>query len=104
MFIFTLIKWLYFALNAYLIVRLYHTLPGKGAIRVVRVLSCLVAILLSVAYPVSRMIEGNSVWARSLTFAGTFWLSFILHVLLILLAINLFRWGNRFGHWLVIAP
>jgi predicted MPP superfamily phosphohydrolase len=103
--VFTLIKWLYVAVNAYLIVRLYRALPGKGTIRVARVLSCLAAILLSVAYPISRMIEGNSLWVRGLTFAGTFWLSFILHILLILLLVDLFRGCNRcFGHWLVIAP
>ncbi|GHU29444.1 hypothetical protein AGMMS50256_14330 [Betaproteobacteria bacterium] len=39
--IFTLIKWLYVAVNAYLIVRLYRILPGKGTARVMRILSCL---------------------------------------------------------------
>ncbi|MDR1890414.1 MAG: metallophosphoesterase [Zoogloeaceae bacterium] len=103
--IFTLIKWLYAAVNIYLIVLLYRSLRGNGVVRVVRVVSCLTAILLSVAFPVSRMIEGNSLWAKSVTFAGTFWLSFILHVLLVLLLLSLLRWCNRrFGPWFVIAP
>ncbi|GHT91434.1 metallophosphatase [Betaproteobacteria bacterium] len=101
--IFTLIKWLYAAVNIYLIVLLYRSLRGNGVIRIMRVVSCLAAILFSVAFPVSRMIEGNGLWAKGVTFAGTFWLSFILHVLLILLAFSLFRWLNRrFGPWLVI--
>lgn len=89
--IFTLIKWLYAAINIYLIVLLYRSLRGNGVVRVARVVSCLAAMLFSVAFPVSRMIEGNSLWAKSVTFAGTFWLSFILQVLLVLLALWLLR-------------
>jgi predicted MPP superfamily phosphohydrolase len=83
--IFTLIKWLYVVINISLIVLLYRSLRGAGIVRVVRVVSCLGAILFSIAFPVSRMVGGNSLWVKGLTFAGTFWLSFILHVLLVLL-------------------
>lgn len=44
--IFTLIKWLYAAINIYLIVLLYRSLRGNGVVRVVRVVSCLAAMLL----------------------------------------------------------
>ncbi|MDR3323532.1 MAG: metallophosphoesterase [Zoogloeaceae bacterium] len=102
--IFTLIKWLYFAVNAYLIIRLSLALRGAGKIRVFRVLACLGAFLLSIAYPVSRMVEGNGFFARALTFSGTFWLSLVLHVLLLLIVLGLFRFCNRRFSWLVIPP
>ena len=101
--IFTLIKWLYAAINIYLIVLLYRSLRGNGVVRVVRVVSCLAAMLLSAAFPVSRMIHGNGLWAKSVTFAGTFWLSFILHVLLVLLALIVFRWLLISLFYLIIA-
>jgi predicted MPP superfamily phosphohydrolase len=85
---FTLIRWLYCIVNAYLIVRLFRALRGMGPMRL---LPCLAALMLFAAYPAARVVEGNGLGARALAFAGTFWLPFILYVFLLLLIVDVFR-------------
>jgi predicted MPP superfamily phosphohydrolase len=99
--IFTLIIGLYCVVNAYLLIRLFRALRGMGP---ARLLPCLLALVLFSAYPVARAVEGNGWWAKGLAFAGTFWLSFVLYAFLLLLAVDLFRLCNRFGHWFKSSP
>ncbi|MDR2164332.1 MAG: metallophosphoesterase [Zoogloeaceae bacterium] len=104
MWVFKLIGILYLAVNALLIVRLFFVLRGARAPLALRVFLCLAAIGFSVAFPLSRVVEGNGPWVRAFTFAGTIWLAFVLHALLAWLLVGLFRLCNRCFRWLTIAP
>lgn len=103
-YIFVAILGLYAAVNVALIIRLYFALRGPGIARPVQLGACLLAILLSLVHPLSRMVEGNDLWVKALTFAGTFWLAFVLHVLLAWGLLGIFRLFNHGFGWLVIAP
>lgn len=102
--IFVAILGLYAALNIGLIVRLYFALRGPGIARPLRLGACLLAIVLSLVHPLSRTIESNALWVKALTFAGTFWLAFVLHVILAWGLLGIFRLLNARFRWLVIAP
>jgi predicted MPP superfamily phosphohydrolase len=101
--LFVIFRWLYVIINAGLIARLYFALR-PGLARPLRVGICLLAAALSMTFSVSRSVEGNDFWARVLTFAGTFWLSFVLHVLFAWLLLGIFRLCNRYFRWFVVAP
>ncbi|MDR0528268.1 MAG: metallophosphoesterase [Zoogloeaceae bacterium] len=102
--IFTLIKWLYAALNAGLIARLWLILSASGASRFTRWGSIGAAVFCSLAMPVARSLEGNGFWLKTLTFIGTAWLAFVLHVLLLWGVLDVFLLcGRRFG-WASIQP
>jgi len=104
MFIFSVIKGLYFVLNVALVVWLFRALRGPGVSRGLRWGACLLVVILSLAYPVSRLLDGNGWGVRALTFVGTFWLSLVVHVLLAWLALRVFRWLNRCFRWFVFDP
>ncbi|MDR3087136.1 MAG: metallophosphoesterase, partial [Azoarcus sp.] len=102
--IFSIIKGFYVVINIGLIVRLYFALRGAGIPNAARLGACLLAIALSLSFPISRMIEGNGFWAKTFTFTGTFWLAFVLHAVLVWALIGIFRFFNQRFHWLVITP
>ncbi|MDR2365932.1 MAG: metallophosphoesterase [Zoogloeaceae bacterium] len=102
--IFTLIRWTYVAINIALIIGLYLNLQRAGWGRGLSVSLCLLAVVLSLAFPAARMLEGNGFCARALAFAGTFWLSFVLHTLLLLVLLGVFWCGNQVFHWVCISP
>ena len=104
MFIFTLIKSLYFLVNAGLVVCLFFALRGEGVPKALRWGACGITVAFSLAYPVSRYIDGNGWGVRGLTFIGTFWLSLVLHGLLAWLALGVFRLLNRRWRWFAFAP
>lgn len=96
--------WVYFSFNFALIMRLYCALRGPGMSRARRVGICLPVVALALAFPASRLIEGNGFGVKALTFAGTFSLSIMLHAVLVWALVDVFRLFNRCFHWLVIAP
>ncbi|MDR1855173.1 MAG: metallophosphoesterase [Azoarcus sp.] len=102
--IFVLIKWLYFLVNVWLVYKLYDALRAPEVSRGFRFGACALAVLLSLSYPVSRLIESNDFWVRALAFAGTFWLSLVLHAVLAWWALIVFRWLNRRCGWFEFAP
>ena len=65
---------------------------------------CLLVLVLSLAYPVARLLEGNGFWIKASTFVGTFWMAFVLHAVMVWVVVGIFRFFNRRCHWLVIAP
>jgi predicted MPP superfamily phosphohydrolase len=95
---------LYVIVNALLIARLYFVLRAPGIAWPVRVGACLLAAVLSLIFIVSRGMRGDSPALTVLTFAGTFWLSFILYALLAWLLLEIFRFCNRRSGWLSIPP
>ncbi|MDR1351278.1 MAG: metallophosphoesterase [Zoogloeaceae bacterium] len=104
--IFNLIRGMYVVFNVCLIVGLYLNLRRAGWGRWWNAGVCLLAVALSLALPAMRMLalEGNGLWVRGMAFAGTFWLSFVLHTLLLLVLLGVFRCCNRIFHWIRIAP
>ncbi|MDR1424951.1 MAG: metallophosphoesterase [Azoarcus sp.] len=104
MFIFTLIKILYFFVNAGLVIRLFFVLRGEGISKALRWGVCGIVVACSLAYPVSRYVDGNGWGVRALTFIGTFWLSLVLHGLLAWLALGVFRLLNWHWRWFAFAP
>jgi predicted MPP superfamily phosphohydrolase len=102
--LFYIIAGLYVVLNVGLIVRFYYALRGPGVSRAVRVGLCLFFIVLSVAFFLSRVMEGNSVWVKAVAFAGFSWFAFMYHALLVWGLISIFRLLNWRFCWLVIAP
>ncbi|MDR0735320.1 MAG: metallophosphoesterase [Zoogloeaceae bacterium] len=102
--IFTIIRWVYVAINIALIVGLYLNLRRMGWKRKWSAGVCLLPVALSLAFPAARLLEGNEPWVRSMAFAGTFWLSFVLHTLLLLVLLGMFCCCNRIFHWMRITP
>jgi len=100
--LFTFIKYLYIAVNALFVLRLFFLLRAAKASWLAQVLPCLVVIALSVAFPVARQFKGDESWLPELTFFGTLWMAFFLHVLLLSFAVNVFRLVNYFGRWIVV--
>lgn len=101
--LFALFKGLYTFFNVGFIARFYYALRGPGISRPVRVGLCLLFIVLSLCFPISRAIDGNSIWVAAISFAGHFWFAFMYHALLawgLLCIFRLFNWRFR---WLAIA-
>ncbi|MDR3159042.1 MAG: metallophosphoesterase [Zoogloeaceae bacterium] len=89
--IFTLIRWIYVAINIALIVGLYWNLRRVGWKRRSSAGAGLLAVALSLAFPAARLLDGNEPWVRGVAFAGTFWLSFVLHAMLLLVLLGMFH-------------
>ncbi|MDR0672611.1 MAG: metallophosphoesterase [Zoogloeaceae bacterium] len=102
--VFSLIRWLYVAINIALIVVLYLNLRRMGWRRGWSAGVCLLPVALSLAFPAARMLDGNGLLARGIAFAGTFWLSFVLHTLLLLVLSGVFRGCVRIFRAPRLAP
>ncbi|MCL1860291.1 MAG: metallophosphoesterase [Proteobacteria bacterium] len=100
---FVVFEGLYVVLNVGLIARFYFALRGSGSSRTVRVGLCLFAVLLALALPVSREMNENSTWVKSVSFVGNYWFAFMYHALLAWALLSIFRLFNRYFRWLVIA-
>jgi predicted MPP superfamily phosphohydrolase len=101
--LFAIFKWVFGICNIGFIARFYFALRGPGVSRTVRVGFCLFALVLALAFPVSRELNGNSIWVKSVSFAGHFWFAFMYHALLAWALLSIFRLFNRYFRWLVIA-
>jgi predicted MPP superfamily phosphohydrolase len=97
--IFAVIRGIYVVINIALIAGLYLNLRRVGWRRAWSAGVCLLALALSLAFPAARMLEGNGLWARGMAFAGTFWLAFVLHALILWMLLGVFRGGCRVFHW-----
>jgi predicted MPP superfamily phosphohydrolase len=101
---FSMFVWVYFLLNAGLILRLYFALRGPGVSRPLRWGCCLLAAVFLLALPAGRWFEGNDLWVKATAFAGTFYLSVALHAILVWALVDVFRALNHCFHWFSIAP
>jgi predicted MPP superfamily phosphohydrolase len=95
---------LYSVFNAGLIIRLYFALRSAEVSFGVRLGICLIAAAAALTFPVSRLAERNGTLQVVLAFIGTFWLAFVLNVLVAWGALDLFRLINRRARWLKVEP
>ncbi|MDR2014369.1 MAG: metallophosphoesterase [Azoarcus sp.] len=98
-----ILKGLYVIFNVVFIARFYFALRGPGISRAARISLCLLAVALSLVFPVTRAIDGNAFWIKALSFAGHFWFAFMYHAALVWALLCIFRLFNRRFRWLVIA-
>ena len=101
--LFNIVKGLYIAFNIGIIARLYFALRGPGVAQSVRIGLCLLAVALSLAFPIERGITVNAPWVKALAIVGSFWFAFIFHALLAWVLVGVFRLLNWRFRWLVIA-
>jgi predicted MPP superfamily phosphohydrolase len=101
--LFTGFRAIYVIFNVAFVARFYFALRGPGVSQSIRVGLCLLAVVLSLAFPVARQIDGNALWVKVLASAGHFWFAFMYHALLAWILLSVFRLFNRRFRWLVIA-
>ncbi len=98
-----LFKSLYVVFNIAFVVRYYLALRGPGISRALRVGLCLSAVVLSLAFPFARELNGNAIWVKAVSYAGHFWFAFMYHAFLAWALLTFFRLLNWRFRWLVIA-
>lgn len=102
-YIFTLVKALYITSNVAVLVRFYYALRGPEISRRARIGFCLLAAAASLAFPISRGLDGNGFWVRALSFVGSFWFAFLFHAILAWMLLSLFRLLNKRFRWIAVA-
>lgn len=95
---------LYSVFNAGLIIRLYFALRSAEVSFGVRLGICLLAAAVASTFPVSRLADSSVLLQVVLAFIGTFWLAFVLDVLVMWGALDLFRLINRRTRWMKAEP
>jgi len=100
---YAIIKGLYAVFNLGFIVLFYFALRGSGVLWPVRVGLCLLAVVLSLAFPVSHVLDENSIWVKEVSFVGYYWFAFMYHAFLAWIVLGVFRLINWRFRWLVIA-
>ena len=97
------VQGLYIAVNVAFIVRIFFALRGPGIPWAARIGICLLAVALSLTFPIARGLDGNEPWIREITVVGFFWFAFMYHALLAWALLTVFRLFNWRFRWLVIA-
>lgn len=95
--LFLVILGVYFLANFWLLARLFFALQGAG---LWRALACLLVVLAFCAYPLARTLDGNAWPDRLVAALGSLWIALALYAILLLCAVDVFRFLNRAFHWL----